>query len=373
MRGVLSTDNHNTSKESERQSLLNKSSTNYAQKTSSSKLKVSSGSQNFYSSSPLASSTPDTSISPVEVSSLTKRLMSNESRNSSDSDSDCSTSTVPVSRNDGIGCFYCCKCCHKQQSIPLSEFVLSKTQKKRTRSLQRRLNMGFDSENKEHCNYLVSFGNATLGDDFETIRSKNIAEGKDPLEFELWKELGFQGTNPITDLRAAGMLGLQNLKYFKDHNEEKFHQIIDYGCKCTDTTNQEELKYYFPWAISGINITFMLYKLFSLDRTAQSMLNERSACIYYAFLRLIETDEDAFEKIYCFAFLALFKMWIQENCEYVLFNEPLKTIAELVSWVLAENQPLTITSFQSIMQNAPPKENRRFTTRFGRGSRHGPY
>lgn len=373
MHSILSTDSHNIVEESERQSLLSKSSTNHVQNNTSSKLKVSSDSQSFYSSASLASSTPGSSISPIEVSSLTDQLMSNKSPNSSDSDSDCSTSTVPVSHNGHVGCFCCCKCCHKQQVIPLSDFKLSKTQKKYIRKLQHRLNMRFDDENKEHCNYLSSFGISTLGDNFETIRSKNIAEGKDPLVFELWKEIGFQGTNPITDLRAAGMLSLQNLKYFKDHNEEKFHQIIDYGQKCTDPLNQEELKYYFPWAISGINITFMLYKLFSLDRSPQSMLNERSACIYYAFLRLIETEKDVFEKIYCSAFLALFKMWIQENCEYVLFNEPLKSIAELVSWVLAENQPLTVKGFQSIMQNAPSKNNRRFTTRFGRGSRHGPY
>ncbi len=41
-----------------------------------------------------------------------------------------------------------------------------------------------------------------------------------------WIDLGFQGKNPISDLRAAGLLGLEHLVYFAETYPDNFKKIL---------------------------------------------------------------------------------------------------------------------------------------------------
>jgi len=43
---------------------------------------------------------------------------------------------------------------------------------------------------------------------------------------EQWKKMGFQGTDPATDFRGMGLLGLQNLMYFAETYPEIFRKIV---------------------------------------------------------------------------------------------------------------------------------------------------
>lgn len=41
-----------------------------------------------------------------------------------------------------------------------------------------------------------------------------------------WIDLGFQGKNPVSDLRAAGLLGLEHLVYFAETYPNNFKKIL---------------------------------------------------------------------------------------------------------------------------------------------------
>lgn len=64
------------------------------------------------------------------------------------------------------------------------------------------------------------------------------------LKSPLWKDIGFQSTNPRTDFRGAGLLGLQSLRFFTLTCPADFAQMR----KCPD----------FFIAISCFNVTHHL-------------------------------------------------------------------------------------------------------------------
>lgn len=67
---------------------------------------------------------------------------------------------------------------------------------------------------------------------------------------ERWKELGFQGSDPATDFRAAGLFGLQSLVYFARHR----HNILAEHLM----TQKEQPGLAFPWAATALNVHFLL-------------------------------------------------------------------------------------------------------------------
>ena len=42
-----------------------------------------------------------------------------------------------------------------------------------------------------------------------------------------WKTIGFQGKNPVTDLRAMGILGLKHLVYFAEYKPEQYRNQVN--------------------------------------------------------------------------------------------------------------------------------------------------
>lgn len=61
-----------------------------------------------------------------------------------------------------------------------------------------------------------------------------------------WQELGFQGTDPATDFRGMGYLGLHNLHYFAEYHSPAALKIV--GDALTKPN-------WFSMAITGINLT----------------------------------------------------------------------------------------------------------------------
>ena len=62
-----------------------------------------------------------------------------------------------------------------------------------------------------------------------------------------WGMIGFQGSNPATDFRGMGMLGLLQLHYYSNWNGGT-------SAKNALTTANHSVRY-FPFAATGINIT----------------------------------------------------------------------------------------------------------------------
>jgi len=70
-----------------------------------------------------------------------------------------------------------------------------------------------------------------------------------------WGKIGFQGKDPATDFRGPGIFGLQNLLYLANHYPWKFQQMGQFS------SSQKDGMESYPFAITGMNITNMLFEI----------------------------------------------------------------------------------------------------------------
>ncbi|CAJ0942786.1 unnamed protein product, partial [Mesorhabditis belari] len=77
-----------------------------------------------------------------------------------------------------------------------------------------------------------------------------------------WETIGFQGADPSTDLRSAGMLGLLQLHSFVTRSISD--EILDIILKLAQDKDQN-----FPFAVVGINFTALI-----IERLKNGTLNE---------------------------------------------------------------------------------------------------
>ncbi|KAF6151995.1 hypothetical protein GIB67_010569 [Kingdonia uniflora] len=132
------------------------------------------------------------------------------------------------------------------------------------------------------------------------------------LKSELWKEMGWQGSDPSTDFRGGGFISLENLIFFAIKYPESFQRLLH-----KEEGRRAEWEY--PFAVAGINISFMLAQMLDLQSgRPTSMAGNR-------FLELLREDEVAFDNLYCVAFQMMDAQWLAKRASYMEFNEVLKS------------------------------------------------
>ncbi|AQK57141.1 ELMO/CED-12 family protein [Zea mays] len=104
-----------------------------------------------------------------------------------------------------------------------------------------------------------------------------------PLKSDLWKEMGWQNSDPSTDFRAAGFMSLENLIYFARNYPDSFHRL--------------------------------LHKADGKMRTKAGV----------HFVQLLDDDGVAFDNLFCVAFQVLDSQWLARRASYMEFNEVLKS------------------------------------------------
>ncbi|XP_047235204.1 ELMO domain-containing protein 1 isoform X3 [Girardinichthys multiradiatus] len=123
----------------------------------------------------------------------------------------------------------------------------------------------YDCENAEHENMLMKL--------WKELRPDTPLTGRISKQ---WCEIGFQGNDPKTDFRGMGLLGLQNLLYFAEHDKPTALQMLQDSLqpkhKSTHRKPSELNKpdweqknpdkaIGYSFAIVGINITDLAYSL----------------------------------------------------------------------------------------------------------------
>lgn len=98
-----------------------------------------------------------------------------------------------------------------------------------------------------------------------------------------WTEIGFQGKDPSTDFRGMGMLAVANLHYFTTECEETATQVY---------SRSLHPKFWYPFAIVGINITSWIYHMLSDGHLKTHFYNDS------ALLDKSKFDLQNFNKIY---------------------------------------------------------------------------
>lgn len=113
-------------------------------------------------------------------------------------------------------------------------------------------------------------------------------------------------------LRGGGYISLENLIFFAKNYPNSFQTLLH-------KTEGRRADWEYPFAVAGVNISFMLIQMLDL----QSVLPSSKAGV--RFLELLGEDENAFDNLYCIAFRMLDAQWLAKRASYMEFNEVLKS------------------------------------------------
>ncbi|KAK8565010.1 hypothetical protein V6N12_058586 [Hibiscus sabdariffa] len=179
--------------------------------------------------------------------------------------------------------------------------VLSPLQKERLKKLQKRLQVPFDGSRLEHQDALWQLWRLAYPDrELPSLKSEH------------WKDMGWQGTDPSTDFRGGGFITLENLIFFAKTYPESFQSLLHK--KDGDRADWE-----YPFAVAGINISFMLVQMLNLRSGKPSCLAG------IRFLQLLGEEETAFDNLFCVAFQMMDAQWLMKRASYLDFNDVLKS------------------------------------------------
>ncbi len=99
----------------------------------------------------------------------------------------------------------------------------------------------YDYESSEHESILVALWDSAFPEVFALPSAR-------------WKELGFQGNDPRTDLRGAGIMGLRHFLEFMQHRQEG--EVLGGNGSGAPSSGDASA---FPWSLASINCTAMLH------------------------------------------------------------------------------------------------------------------
>ncbi|KAG4967692.1 hypothetical protein AAZX31_12G103700 [Glycine max] len=180
------------------------------------------------------------------------------------------------------------------------DYPLSPIEEERLQRLQERLQVPYDETRPDHQESLralwhCSFPNVSL-------------EG---LISDQWKDMGWQGPNPSTDFRGCGFISLENLLFFARKYPESFHKLLL-------KKDGKRATWEYPFAVAGINISFMLIQMLDL-------CSEKPRCLPgMNFVKLLGENEEAFDVLYCIAFEMMDAQWLAMHASYMDFNDVLQ-------------------------------------------------
>ncbi|KAD3642031.1 hypothetical protein E3N88_31255 [Mikania micrantha] len=188
------------------------------------------------------------------------------------------------------------------------EYNLTHVQEARYLRLRERTNVPYDQTRLEHQKALVELWNLA----YPNVTLKGLISDQ-------WKEMGWQGVDPSTDFRGAGFLSLENLLFFAKTFPNLFRRLLlkQHG---------KRVAWEYPFAVAGINITFMLTEMLELHLALYSPLNIMKSIPMdsSSYEYLIAEDDDAFDVLYCIAFVMMDAQWLAMRASYMEFNEVLQ-------------------------------------------------
>uniref|UniRef100_A0A3Q3JDN6 ELMO domain-containing protein n=1 Tax=Monopterus albus TaxID=43700 RepID=A0A3Q3JDN6_MONAL len=154
----------------------------------------------------------------------------------------------------------------------------------------------YDSENPEHEDMLMKLWKELRPDTPLTSRIS-----------KQWCEIGFQGSDPKTDFRGMGLLGLHNLLYFAEHDKatalQMLHDSLQPKHKYVSLFDLNFYKAWYSFAIVGINITDLAYSLLVSGALKTHLYN-----VAPEMPNLLH-----FQQTFCYLMQEFHRFWIEED------------------------------------------------------------
>ncbi|KAG6514131.1 hypothetical protein ZIOFF_024471 [Zingiber officinale] len=148
---------------------------------------------------------------------------------------------------------------------------------------------------------------------------------------EQWKDMGWQGKDPSTDFRGGGFISVENMFFFARNYPTSFQDLLQ-------KQNGERALWEYPFAVAGVNITFMLIQMLDLQlaRTLMNVCNDCSqtqvvycSCLsevtFRMTLSLVTENDQAFDIMYCITFKLMDHQWLTMHASYMDFNIVMKS------------------------------------------------
>ncbi|CDP14747.1 unnamed protein product [Coffea canephora] len=179
-------------------------------------------------------------------------------------------------------------------------YNFSPDQEESLRNLQERIGVPFDETCFNHQQALRALWDLS----FPNVKLKGLISDQ-------WKDMGWQGVNPATDFRGCGFISLENLLFFARTYPASFHRLL---FKQTG----ERAKWEYPFAVAGINVSFMLIQMLDLYSAKPKCLPGVN------FIKMLGEDKEAFDVLYCIAFAMMDAQWLAMHASYMDFNEVLR-------------------------------------------------
>ncbi|TSL04240.1 ELMO domain-containing protein 1 [Bagarius yarrelli] len=166
----------------------------------------------------------------------------------------------------------------------------------------------YDCENPDHEEMLMKL--------WKTLRPDSALTGRISKQ---WCEIGFQGSDPKTDFRGMGLLGLHNLLYFAEHDKaaalQMLHDSLQPKHSKMSKAEWEKQKLDkaigYSFAIVGINITDLAHSLLVSGALKTHLYNV--APEMPSFMH--------FQQTFCYLMQEFHRFWIEEDpCDIMEFN-----------------------------------------------------
>ncbi|KAM2156760.1 hypothetical protein ACFX1R_042410 [Malus domestica] len=193
-----------------------------------------------------------------------------------------------------------CVCAQRRESDPRPSFDLTPVQEECLIRLQSRIDVSYDSSVPEHQEALRALWSAAFPE-----------EELCGLISEQWKEMGWQGKDPSTDFRGGGFISLENLLFFARSFPKSFQDLLR-------KQEGDRSVWEYPFAVAGVNITFMLIQMLDLEAVKPRTL------VGATFLKFLAEHESAFDLIYCITFKLMDHQWLSMRASYMDFNTVMK-------------------------------------------------
>jgi len=168
-----------------------------------------------------------------------------------------------------------------------------------------------------------SFDDANLSHETQLLELWTLLQPDRPLLKRVtkqWQDIGFQGEDPKTDFRGMGILGLQNLIYFAKQFGTAAKHILSHS---------HHPKFGYSFAIVGINLTHMAYKLLQ-DSALKSHL--------YNVAEGGRPNINNFHHFYSYLFIEFDKFWLECQPKDIMeFNRIRDLFENIVRTKLADS------------------------------------
>jgi len=156
------------------------------------------------------------------------------------------------------------------------------------------------------------------------IVSKHAENSSEPARGQpdaKWKELGFQGDDPTTDLSrsGSGVLPVTSLLYCAAAYPSQYTSAL----RRAQAHNVEKS---YPFACAAIHLVDMILGLVGLTSTKIGKPVRMDAVARKKVVSMMDANQEAFFDIFCTSLMMLDAEWVRMNGTYFLFNTILDVV-----------------------------------------------